>query len=154
MRRNVELEKMYFFFGHWAKTFRPDSVIILPRKWKFHSSYAEDRFWEHISKKICNLQFCWSLSKTLSNARRKLSGGFVKTAFCILQFQRNNVVVYFFLKKYQLIIFLVFKWKNSAILTKFFRQVCINFVFCVQKNIFDQNFLKHSIKLYFIRAMN
>ena len=38
-------------FGHWAKTFCPDSNMFLARKRNFHCTCAEDHFWEHIFKK-------------------------------------------------------------------------------------------------------
>ena len=68
-------------FGHWAKTFCPDSNMFLARKWKFHCTCAEDHFWEHIFEKRCYLHFLRSLCKKLSRARRNFSGGIVKAAF-------------------------------------------------------------------------
>ena len=36
---------LFFFLGHWAKTFRSDSNIFVPRKRRILSTYAEVLFW-------------------------------------------------------------------------------------------------------------
>ena len=100
---------IFNFFGHWAKTFRLDSNMFLPRKSKTHSIDAEDQFWgTHFQKKVYSTLF-WSLRRKLSNARRIFFGRNCQN--CILRFQRSNVGVCFFWEKYQLLFFWVLSEK-------------------------------------------
>ena len=39
-------------FGHWAKTFCPESNMLLAGKWNFQSIFGEDHFWgSHFQRK-------------------------------------------------------------------------------------------------------
>ena len=76
-------------------------------------------FGEHIFKKRCNLHFLgvWAkIVKRPANLFRR------KSQNCILRFQRNNVGVYFFWEKYQLLVFLGFEWKILHFHQKFFNR--------------------------------
>ena len=71
-------------FGHWAKTFRPDSNMFLARKRNFHSTCArDDVFWGTHFQKRCNLHFYFfqSLSKKSSSAPGNFFDRVVKIAF-------------------------------------------------------------------------
>ena len=140
-------------FGHWAKTFCPDSNMFLARKLKFHCTCAEDHFWEHIFKERCYLHFFRSLCKKLSSARQNFSGGIVKAAFYDF---RGTVWVYTFSEKIISSFLYEFCVKRSAVLTKVFLKVCENCIFCVHRNIFNEeiSFCRIYKDMLFFRAMS
>ena len=102
-----------FFFGHSAENFRPDSNMFLPRKWKTHSTDAEDQFWGTIFQKKGVIYVFWEFAQKIVKCPANLFRQNCQN--CLFWFQRNNVGLCFFSKNYQLIVFVGFWVKNSAI---------------------------------------
>ena len=103
-------------------------------------------FWKHIFWKSCILHFFRSLSKKSSNSRQYFSGGIVRTAF---YGSRGTMWVYTFSEN---IITSLFFWILSEEVPHFQQKFSGRLVktafFCVQKNIFDENFFFNYTKLY------
>ena len=123
-------------FWHWATTFRSDSNIFTPRKRRFHSTYAEDLFWVTHFQKMCNQHsFVGSFSKNCQTSFESFPAEMLKLHSTIPEEQ----CVYTSSEKKSAPYFSGFWVNNSAVSPKVFQQLCENCIFCVQRNIFDEN---------------
>ena len=71
-------------FGHWAKTFCPESNMLLAVKWKFQSIFGEDHFWgSHFQKKGVNHIFSGVWAKNCQTPDNTFPAELYKLQFTI-----------------------------------------------------------------------
>ena len=81
-------------FGHWAKTFCPESNMLLAGKWKFHSTCGEVHFRGTHFQKIVSSTFFPEFEQKIVKRPTILFRRNCKS--CNLRFRMNNVGEYLF----------------------------------------------------------